>query len=170
MNYDFILSRCQKIHRLTALRVFSLSLLIMILWLWASGIMAVRDINSVLENTDKDTKITLDTTQPLSTMGLSALFFGKYTPVMINVADVKKSMLTYRVVGIMLAEHDEDSQVIIDTLSGGDVVYRVGDMLPWGTVIRRITADGIFVERDGELESMSLPKSELIFAPPANPL
>ena len=136
-----------------------------------STYLTISEINkSTLNSEQKPVLASVNKSKAVENSSLNALFFGKYTPIMINVADVKKSLLTYKVVGIMLAAHDEDSEVIIDTLSGGHQIYRVGDVLPWGTVIKRITNEGIFVERNGELESLSLPKNELIFEPPAKPL
>ena len=171
MTYNVISVVSQNLSRPIVPRLACLGLSILIVCQVVSGMMSMSAINKSAATSEQSNVVTTPSTNNSSSgVGLNALFFGKYTPMMINVADVKKSMLTYKVVGIMLAAHDEDSSVIIDTLSGGDIVYHVGDILPWGTVIKRITSDGIFVERDGELESLSLPKNELIFEPPANPL
>lgn len=171
MTYNFILSASQNLSRPIVPRLACLGLGVLIVWQLVSGIMSIFAINQSTAISEQTRVATNRVTQKsTANMGLNALFFGKYMPVMINVSDVKKSMLTYKVVGIMLAAHDEDSEVIIDTLSGGHQIFRVGDVLPWGTVIKRITSDGIFVERNGELESLSLPKNELIFEPPAKPL
>ena len=171
MTYNFISTACQNLSRPIVLRLVCLSLGLLIVWQVVSGALSISVINKSTSNSERVFGVThAKINQSAAKIGLNALFFGKYTPIMINVADVKKSLLTYKVVGIMLAAHDEDSEVIIDTLSGGDQIYRVGDILPWGTVIKRITSEGIFVERNGELESLSLPKNELIFEAPANPL
>jgi len=171
MTYNVISAVSQNLLRPIVPRLACLVLGILIVWQLVSGMMSISAINkstAVSENFRPVANVA--TNKPASTIGLNAPFFGKYTPIMINVADVKKSMLTYKLVGIMLAAHDEDSEVIIDTLSGGHQVFRVGDGLPWGTVIKRITSEGIFVERNGELESLSFPKNELIFEAPAKPL
>ncbi len=171
MTYNVILTSCQNLSRPIVLRALCLFFGVLIAWQMISTYLTISDINKSTKNSEKKPVVApAKKNDSLSNTGLSALFFGKYTPIMISVDDVKKSLLTYKVVGIMLAAHDEDSEVIIDTLSGGDQIYRVGDVLPQGTVIKRITKDGIFVERHGELESLSLPKNELIFQPPAKPL
>ncbi len=171
MTYNFISAICQNLSRPFVLRLACLGLVILIVWQLTSGMMAVSAINKSIANSENSSVVTNTAiNQPTSNVSLSAPFFGTYTPVMESVADVKPSILSYKVVGIMLATHDEDSEVIIDTQSGGDVVYHVGDNLPGGVVIKRITNEGIFVERNGEMESLSLPKNELIFEAPANPL
>lgn len=170
MTYNFISAVCQNVSRPIVPRLTCVSLGALIVWQLISGLTTVYTINKSTTHIKNPVIVSSLTSQLTANVGLKAPLFGKYTPVMINVSDVKKSLLTYKVVGIMLAAHDEDSEVIIDTLSGGHIVYRVGDILPWGTVIKRITSEGIFVERNGELESLSLPKNELIFEPPAKPL
>jgi general secretion pathway protein C len=169
MTYNVISVICQNLSRPIVPRLACLSVSILILWQLVSGIMTVSEINKS-QHQNIPVVVPVPINNALSNAGLNALFFGKYMPPMTNVADVKKSLLTYKVVGIMLAARDEDSEVIIDTLSGGDQIYRVGDELPWGSVIKHITNDGIFVERNGELESLTFPKNELIFEPPPKPM
>ena len=101
---------------------------------------------------------------------LKASLFGIYVPNNVNEGNVKKSMLNVTLVGILLADHIEDSQVIIRSASGQERTYELGDSIPGDAVIKRITADGVFVERHGALESLSLPKNELTFEPVAKPL
>lgn len=96
--------------------------------------------------------------------------FGDYVPKNINEAEVKQSMLDMKVVGIMFAKNAEKSHVILKTSSGQEQTFMVGDELPGGAVIKGITPDGVLVMRNGSLESLSLPKTTLIFEPPAEPL
>lgn len=79
-------------------------------------------------------------------------------------------MLNLEVVGIILATKEEDSKVIIRASDGTEAVYYIGDTLPGGALIKRITEEGILVMRNGELESLSFPRNELIFEPPAKAL
>ena len=44
--------------------------------------------------------------------------------------------------------------------------FGVGDSLPGGGVIKRITPEGILIMREGVIESLSLPKNELFFSMP----
>ena len=79
-------------------------------------------------------------------------------------------MLDLKVVGIMFANTEGDSHVIIRTAGGHEQTFRVGDSLPGGVVIKRITPEGVLIGRNGALESLSLPKNALIFEPAAKPL
>lgn len=99
---------------------------------------------------------------------LTASLFGVYVPNDLN--KVKKSMLNVTLVGILLANKVEDSQVIIKASGGEEKTYTAGDTLPGGVIIKKITATGVLVERNGTLESLSLPKNDLTFEPVAKPL
>lgn len=96
--------------------------------------------------------------------------FGTYVPVNLGDADIKQSQLDVQLVGIMYSDKEKDSQVIIRSASGIEQYYMVGDTLPGGAIIKRITRQEIVVLHNGSLESLSLPKNELIFDVPAKPL
>ena len=102
--------------------------------------------------------------------GLNTVFFGDYVPKNLSDADVKQSMLDLTVVGIMFADSEEASHVIIRAANGREKTFGVGDSLPGGAIIKRITPDGVLISRNGALESLSLQKKALIFEPPAKPL
>jgi len=99
---------------------------------------------------------------------LKASLFGVYVPNDLN--SVKKSMLDLILVGILYADKIEESQVILRSASGVEQNYKLGDTIPGDAVIKRITSGGVLVERNGILESLSLPKNELTFEPVAKPL
>lgn len=101
---------------------------------------------------------------------LNSSLFGIYVPNDLNDANVKKSMLNVTLVGILFADKIEDSQVIIRSASGDEKTYKIGDKVPGEAIIKRITAGGVLVERNGTLESLSLPKNDLTFEPVAKPL
>lgn len=101
---------------------------------------------------------------------LNAPLFGVYVPNDLNEDNVKKSMLDVTLVGILFADKMEESQVIIRSASGDEKTYKVGDKIPGGAFIKRIMAGGVLVERNGTLESLSLPKNDLTFEPVAKPL
>jgi len=96
--------------------------------------------------------------------------FGDYVPKNLNDADIKQSMLNLTVVGVMFAPHEEDSLVMLRAAAGREQTYHVGDVVPGGAVIKRVLPDGVLVGRDGSLESLSLPKKQLIFDEPASAL
>ncbi|MCL5271787.1 MAG: general secretion pathway protein GspC [Gammaproteobacteria bacterium] len=101
---------------------------------------------------------------------LNTSLFGVYVPNDLNEESVKKSMLDVTLVGILMADKMENSQVIIRSSSGEEKTYKLGDKIPGGASIKRIMAGGVLVERNGNLESLSLPKNDLIFEPVAKPL
>lgn len=101
---------------------------------------------------------------------LNSSLFGVYVPNDLNEDNVKKSMLNVTLVGILLGDKTEESQVIIRSAGGEENTYKIGDKIPGGALIKRIMAGGVLVERNGTLESLSLPKNDLTFEPVAKPL
>ncbi|CAM2974176.1 type II secretion system protein N [Legionella worsleiensis] len=101
---------------------------------------------------------------------LNSSLFGVYVPNDLNEDNVQKSMLNLNLVGILWADNAEESQVIIRSSSGEEKTYKIGDKIPGGAVIKRIMAGAVLVDRDGNLESLSLPKNDLTFEPVAKPL
>jgi general secretion pathway protein C len=96
--------------------------------------------------------------------------FGVYVSNDLSGDNVKKSMLDITLVGILLGNTANDSQVIIRTANGEEKNYRVNDKIPGGVVLKRIMAGGILVEHNGSLERVTLQKEELKFEPAAKPL
>ena len=96
--------------------------------------------------------------------------FGEYVPSNLDAAGVRQSMLNLKVVGIVFAENENDSLAILQRENGQEHFFRVGDELLGGGVIKRITVEGVLILRDGELERLSLPKDELNFEAPAQPM
>ncbi len=54
----------------------------------------------------------------------------------------------------MLDEKEEASQIILRSASGDEKTYGVGDKIPGGAVIKRVTESGVLVEHDGSLERL----------------
>ena len=102
--------------------------------------------------------------------GLTTSFFGDYVPVRLDEAGVKQSLLNLTVVGIMYSSEEALSQVIIRTEPLHEEAFWVGDTLPGGGVIKRITRDGVLMRRQGSLERLTLPKNELRFEASPKPL
>ena len=95
--------------------------------------------------------------------------FGDYVPQHIG-EDIKQSMLHLKVVGILFAHKEQMSHVLIQTADGHQRLFRVGDTLPGGAVLKRITSDAVLIRSHGELERLSFSKQSLPFEPPAKPL
>ncbi len=168
MTYNFISAACQNLSRPMVPRLLVLTLGIMIFWQLIAGVISI----SALSHTTVPVSIVNPppSNKAASTAGLKKSFFGKYVPLNLDDMDVKQSMLNLKVVGIMLGALESDSQVILHAAGGQDQTFHVGDTLPGGAILKRITADGVFVERNGALESLSFPKNELIFEPQPKPL
>jgi len=105
-------------------------------------------------------------TPETSTLTFLTPLFGEYVPHSLDATGVKASDLQYVVVGIMYAEDESESQVLIRLSDGHDHLFHLNDELPGGGVIKRITAAGILVFRDGLMERLDLPRDELTFDTP----
>lgn len=96
--------------------------------------------------------------------------FGDYIPINLAQAEIKQSMLDVKIVGIMFSGEEKNSQVVLQVAGGKEEYYVIGDTLPGGAVIKRISPEGVVVLHNGVLESLSLPKNQLLFDPPEQPL
>lgn len=171
MTYNFISTVCQNLSRPIVPRLLACSLGVLLVWQWIAGVASIFTLNKTsMDNGNSSAVIHTQQTSQVLNKGLTWPFFGKYVPQNLNDADVRQSMLNFKVVGIMLASPEKDSEVILHSTSGREQTFRVGDKLPGGAMIKRITEDGVLVERKGELESLSFPKNELIFGVQAKPL
>lgn len=139
---------------------------LLIIWEYASLFFSPVTVESTADTTSVEKTVKQDLFSDI----LNAPLFGVYVPNDLNEDNVKKSMLDVTLVGIMFDEHIEESQVIIRSASGDEKTYKIGDKIPGGALIKRIMAGGVLVERNGTLESLSLPKNDLTFEPVAKPL
>lgn len=106
----------------------------------------------------------------LNSLLFKTALFGDYVPANISEGDIKQSSLDVEVVGIMFATKENESQVILRISGGKEEFFVIDDNLPGGAIIKRISKEGVVVLHNGVLESLSLPKNELIFDEPAKPL
>ncbi len=96
--------------------------------------------------------------------------FGEAALSGLDALSVKGSDLNIQVVGIFFAEDQKASHAMLK-LSGGEVkLFHVGDKLPGGAVIRRITKTSVLLMQEGELRRLSLPTNEVLFSPPEGAL
>lgn len=151
-------------------KVIFFILVFILVWQIINAVFSLFSIDKIY-STHQNLKgeIRVKSKQALLTVGLNTAFFGDYVP-NLNDAEVKQSMLDLTVVGIMFDNHEKLSHVIIRTAGGREQTFGVGDSLPGGAVIKRITPDGVLIRRNGSLERLNLPKSGLTFEPPAKPL
>jgi general secretion pathway protein C len=147
-------------------------LALLLIWQIVAGVGAFFSLDkATLVRHDQliDNKIKVK--QPSLNAGLNTAFFGDYVPKNLSDSDVKQSMLNLTVVGIMFADNSEEtSHVIIRSAGGREQTFGIGDSLPGGAIIKRITSDGVLIGRNGSLERLSLQKNALTFEPPAKPL
>lgn len=146
-------------------------LALVLLWQWSQGMIGLVSLNHVKQRSlNQATTTTPQVQYAVVNAGLHAPFFGIYVPNSLQEGEVKPSQLRMKVVGILLANTQKASHVMIQLDDGVERSYQVGDILPGGAAIKRITASGVLLWQRGELERLSLPKSNLTFEPPAKPL
>lgn len=101
---------------------------------------------------------------------LKIAIFGDYIPDNLAEIEAKKSALHLKLVGIILSPDENQTEAIIQLQNHEEKVFRVGDTVPGGAVIKRINQDDLYMMRNGEVEYLYLPEKTLNFAPPASPL
>ena len=74
----------------------------------------------------------------------------------VNIHDskIKPSLLKITLVGLVYSDDAKLSEVIVHTSGVDDKSYHVGDEMPGGIKIERITKDGMVINRDGTLEKV----------------
>jgi general secretion pathway protein C len=141
-------------------QLMSFVLAFLLLWQLASGIYAWINLHGELALSKQDTFIvTSPKRKPVRILPL----FGLYVPLSANDADVKESSLNLTVVGVVLSSSGQDSHVILQLDNGEQKIYQVGDVVPGGARVMRITEEGVLLNRKGDVESLILPKNELLF-------
>jgi general secretion pathway protein C len=155
------------------LKILAGILFALILFEWASSIRKNIIFNR-MEKTSSD-KVVIANQIPRPQIKKTApaikiALFGDYVPDNVTAAGVKRSVLHMSVVGILFDVDETKSHVMLELPDHQVKSFGVGDSLPGNAVIKRITPEGILIMRDGVLESLSLPKNELFFSPPAEVL
>lgn len=146
------------------LQLISTVFVVLIIWDLALGVNLLSRLNRIVAsdiatNQNQESKAHESTVDSVFNMPL----FGEYVPVNLDAAGVRQSMLDLKVVGVIFAENEQDSQVLLQKPDGQEQFFRVGDALSDGSIIKRITTEGVLFLRAGELERLSLPKEELQF-------
>lgn len=143
-------------------KLLSIGLFLGVLLQCVKGTLAIGSLNHLDSTSTSSPVVNKSQSQPLNINSiLKTPLFGDYVPNNLN--EIRKSRLDIKVVGILLATREEESTVILQTAGGHEQAYQVGNSIPGGGMIKRITNEGVLIRRDGALESLSLPKNELIF-------
>ena len=156
---------------MTAQIVFLIMVLLLCFEL-LSGILSFFNIHAELKkmpSLDSQSK-SKRTRQSTIQQTLNIPIFGEYITEALNDLNVKPSGLDLTLVGIVFSPDTEKSMAIIAVPGSESQSFSTGDSLPGGVVIKQITPDGVVLKHDGELESLSLPKNDLIFEPMPKPL
>ncbi len=135
-----------------------------------SGIVTYYHLHSELKLPVQSAQRQPVTKRSTIAQSLNTQIFGEYMPKELVDANVKPSGLNLSLVGILFSIKNNESNAIINVSEGNSRLFSVGDAVPGGAKIKQITPDGVILEREGELESLSLPKNELTFEPLPKPL
>lgn len=87
--------------------------------------------------------------------------FGEYIPNLKEGQEVPNTLLNLSLVGILKASNPQDSQALIKVGSQDEKLYVINDQLPGGAVLVKVLDDAILLKRNGQIEKLTLPKSEL---------
>lgn len=146
-------------------------LALLLLLEWGLGVREVRRLDRLTEPRDKpNIKISEPVRQAKQHQALHVDFFGEYVPHALGDVGVERSKLNASIIGILYSSDENASQVLIEVPGHANKVFNLGDTIPGGAVIKRIAPEGILLMRGGLMESLSLPKNELNFAPPPQPM
>jgi general secretion pathway protein C len=151
-----------------AFKIIAGVLLALIVLEWISGIRATVRLDKITTSHDKPAfKKPSNLKNPTKSSAVTVQLFGDYVPNYVEGAGVDRSSLDVSVVGVLFSSDDSASHVML-ALPGGEVKsFGVGDKLPGGAVIKRITSEGVLLLHRGRMESLILPKNELLFSPPS---
>lgn len=150
-----------------AAMIVCLLMAVLILWNLISFLITSDKVEvSAMPKFQNNDQNQIDLKSPLFTNSL----FGLYLPENSDDAMIKQSMLDLKVVGILYSKNPKNAQVIIKVAGGTEKSFSVDETLPGDVVIKRILPNSVVVQHNGALESLSLPKNELIFQTPAKPL
>lgn len=171
MNYIRLVDEIKSIvARPWVLQIICAIFVFFIVWEIFYGLVFFRELNhvvSVHENRNAEDKAMPNNQTPLRE---NHILFGYYVPKNLDAGGVRQSQLNLKVVGVILATDEKNSEVILQKQNGEEHFYHVGDKLPGGGVIKRITSKGLLVAREGALERLTLPQEEIRFEAPAEPL
>lgn len=145
-------------YAVNSARIMSAILAILILLLFYDWMTAFHVNTSA--NSDFPTRTAIRPIADIDTWHL----FGTHFSQTLNADDLPITAMNIQLVGLMLATPARYSQVLIAIPGEAEKIYTVGDSIPGGAKIDRITADGVILRRGGKLESLRLPIHRLAFA------
>ncbi|MDF1827599.1 MAG: type II secretion system protein N [Legionellaceae bacterium] len=152
-------------------KILALILGLLLVLAWGLGVRDARQLDRVTEpHTKPIVNIAEPVKQPKQHKAAHVELFGMYTPDGIEGLGIEQSKLNASILGILYSSNEQSSQVLLEVPGHENKVFNVGDTIPGGAKIKRITPEGILLMRNGAMESLSLPKKTLDFAPPPQPM
>ena len=91
------------------------------------------------------------------------LFGDAKKPVVVQqkVIDAPETRLRIDLKGVFASTKPEQALAIISTSKGQDKMYRIGDKVTAGALLHAVYADRVILKRNGQLETLRLPKSKV---------
>jgi len=152
-------------------KVLAGSLALLLVLEWGFGVHDARQLEQVTEpRNPPSVKITEPVKQAKQHKAVHVDLFGAYTPDGVEGIGIEQSKLNASIIGILYSSHEQSSQVLLEVPGHENQVFSVGDTIPGGAMIKRITPESIILMRGEVMESLSLPKNTLNFAPPPQPM
>jgi len=152
-------------------KVLAGGLALLLVFEWGLGVRDARQLERATEPSDPPrVKIAEPVKQVKQHKAERVDFFGEYTPDGVGNVGVLSSNVKASISGILYSSDEKSSQVLLDIPGHIDNVFKVGDAIPGGAIIKRIKPEGIILMRGEVMESLSLPKNTLNFDPPAQPM
>lgn len=152
-------------------KILAVFLVLLLLLEWGLGIYEARQLDDKVESLAPPVVKKIEPIKQVKQHdAVGVNFFGEYVPHAVGDTGVERSKLNASIIGILYSSDEQASQVLMIIPGHADTVFSVGDTIPGGAVIKRITPEGILLMRSGIIESLSLPQQELRFAPPPQPM
>ena len=98
-------------------------------------------------------------TSPLTNIS-SARLWGT-PPVVAAPSVTQDTRLPLSLRGVLSGQMDGESLAMIEASSSGTKVYRTGDSLPGGAILKDVLIDHVLIERAGLIERLALPRQNL---------
>lgn len=151
------------------LQLICIGFALLMIWDIVSGVSLFSKLDKIVQSQNHISKVSVENVMKQG-LNLNHSIFGDYVPHSLDAAGVRESTLNLKVVGVLFAANEDDSQVILQKPNGQEQFFHVGDQLPGGGVIKRITAEGVLVLHEGKLERLNFPIDELQFEVPLKPI
>ncbi|NCT57833.1 MAG: hypothetical protein GW760_09030 [Legionella sp.] len=152
-------------------KILALALGFLLVLTWGLGVREAYQLDRVTEPHHQPiVNIAEPVKQPKQHKAAQVALFGMYTPDGLEGMGIEQSHVNASILGILYSSNEKSSQVLLEVPGHENKVFNVGDTIPGGAVIKRITPEGVIFMRGGVMERLSLPKNKLDFAPPEQPM